>query len=68
MSGQPDQSSPGLGGIKGPIAWMARNSIAANLLMILLLMLLEGFSHHSSPYMGIVAFVVLMSFVGALMG
>jgi len=34
-----------------------------SLLMILLLMLLEGFSHHSSPYMGIVAFVVLPVFL-----
>lgn len=34
-----------------------------SLLMILLLMLLEALSHHSSPYMGILAFVVLPAFL-----
>ena len=37
MTGQPNDNSPGAGKGGGPIGWMARRSIAANLLMIILL-------------------------------
>ncbi|MFG0315336.1 MAG: efflux RND transporter permease subunit, partial [Phycisphaerales bacterium] len=37
MSVRPDETSGSGSAMRGPIAWMAQNSIAANLLMVILL-------------------------------